>query len=674
MRSGESEGRLLAGRYRLLDSLGRGGMGVVWHARDEVLGREVAVKEILLPPELPDEEREVLRHRTLREARSAARLSHPNVVAVYDVVEEEGRPWIVMELVKSRTLADAVRRDGPLPSWQVARIGLQVLAALETAHSAGVLHRDVKPSNVLLADDGRVVLTDFGIATLEGDPSLTQSGTLVGSPAYIAPERVQARGAGPESDLWSLGATLYTAVEGRAPHDRGSALPTLTAAVTEAPDPPELAGPLWPALEGLLRKSPAERLDAPTARHLLQEAATEPKSDTHSVPPPNFEACTALLPSASGDETAPLDGSPGDETAALPAESASETPTSDRGQRTRILPVPPAAPQPQATTPPATSVSPTTPSPATTSPTAPEAASPAAAGAGPALAGSASGRDGGGSALAGPASSGDGDGPAGTKESPGRWGPKALGVLAACVLLIGALTAWTLFNPDDDSPGQRSGVGGTSPTVAPTSGGPSGSGQTSAPQTSRPQSSGPRTSASQSTTPSSPASTAPTSQPTQPTSRPTSTPTNPADAVPAGFKRHSDPTGFSLAVPDDWNVERNGGRVYFREPDGGRFLLIDQTTQPKADPVADWRQQEQSRRDGYPEYQRIRIEAVDYFDKAADWEFTYAGRNGRQHVLNRGVVTGPRRAYSIYWSTPNRQWDDSQETFRTITSTFQPAS
>lgn len=187
-------GRLLAGRYRLARPLGRGGMGVVWQARDELLGRLVAVKEVLLPPELPDEEREVLRRRTLREARSAARLSHPNVVTVFDVVEEDGRPWIVMELVRSTTLAHAIREYGPLPPREVARIGLQVLAALHAAHRAGVLHRDVKPSNVLLTGDGRVVLTDFGIATLEGDPSLTMSGTLLGSPAFIAPERVQGRG------------------------------------------------------------------------------------------------------------------------------------------------------------------------------------------------------------------------------------------------------------------------------------------------------------------------------------------------------------------------------------------------------------------------------------------------------------------------------------------------
>src|SRR3954454_3292889 len=251
-----AEPGLLAGRYRVTESLGQGGMGRVWRARDVVLDRDVAVKEVVLPADLVAHERDALRRRTLREARAAARLTHPNVAQVYDVFEADGHPWIVLEHVPSRSLQEVLAADGPLEPRRVAEIGLAVLAALEAAHRAGVWHRDVKPANVLLAGDGRVVLTDFGIATIEGDPSLTTSGTLLGSPAFIAPERVQGRGAGTESDLWSLGATLYTAVEGRPPYDRGAPLPTLAAAVTEEPDPARLAGPLWPALEGLLRKNP----------------------------------------------------------------------------------------------------------------------------------------------------------------------------------------------------------------------------------------------------------------------------------------------------------------------------------------------------------------------------------------------------------------------------------
>src|SRR5215207_5142435 len=164
------QGHFIAERYRLLESLGRGGMGVVWH------GRDVAIKEVLLPLGLTAEEQQILFQRTLREARATARLNHPNVVTVWDVVEEDGRPWIVMELVRSRSLMQVLQEDGALPPREVAELGLQVLAALTAAHSVGILHRDVKPSNVLPGEDGRVVLTDFGIATLEGDAALTGSG------------------------------------------------------------------------------------------------------------------------------------------------------------------------------------------------------------------------------------------------------------------------------------------------------------------------------------------------------------------------------------------------------------------------------------------------------------------------------------------------------------------
>ncbi len=206
---------LVAGRYRLLKSLGSGGMGRVWFARDEVLRRDVAVKEVVLPADLSPEDREELCLRTLREARAAGRLSHPNVVQIYDVVETQGRPWIVMELIRSRSLYQVMKQDGPLPPRRVAEIGLFLLAALRAAHRAGVLHRDVKPGNVLLADDGRVVLSDFGLATFDGgDGSVTRSGLILGSAQYIAPERARDGASGPETDLWSLGATLYAAVGG----------------------------------------------------------------------------------------------------------------------------------------------------------------------------------------------------------------------------------------------------------------------------------------------------------------------------------------------------------------------------------------------------------------------------------------------------------------------------
>ena len=225
-------------------------MGVVWRARDELLGRDVAVKEIVWPPHMDPAERDVARQRALREAQMAARLSHPNVVGIFDVVEEEDRPWIVMELVPYRSLRDIVTEDGPLPPGRVARIGLGILAALGAAHDRGVLHRDVKPANVLIGPEGRVVLTDFGIARADDSPVLTGTGVLVGSPSYISPERARGDRAEAAADLWALGACLYAAVEGHPPFDRDGALASLTAVVTEEPDPPVHAGPLWPVISG----------------------------------------------------------------------------------------------------------------------------------------------------------------------------------------------------------------------------------------------------------------------------------------------------------------------------------------------------------------------------------------------------------------------------------------
>ncbi|MDX6390555.1 MAG: eukaryotic-like serine/threonine-protein kinase [Streptosporangiaceae bacterium] len=269
-------GQLVAGRYRLRAQLGQGGMGVVWHAHDDLLDRDVAVKEVLCPVELNASEQQMVFRRTEREARAAARLNHPAAVTVFDVVEQDGRPWIVMEFVRCRSLAQTVEEDGPMPPSQAAQVGLQVLGALAAAHAVGILHRDVKPGNVLLAEDSRVVLTDFGIAALDGDATLTASGAVMGSPAYIAPERARGGPAEPASDLWSLGVTLYAAVEGRTPYERGGAMPTLLAVVTEEPDPPQRAGPLAPVLDGLLRRDPAHRLSADDTRRLLRVAAAGP--------------------------------------------------------------------------------------------------------------------------------------------------------------------------------------------------------------------------------------------------------------------------------------------------------------------------------------------------------------------------------------------------------------
>ncbi|MFI6521689.1 serine/threonine-protein kinase [Spirillospora sp. NPDC050679] len=264
--------RLIAGRYELLELLGRGGMGAVWRARDRTLDREVAVKEVTLPRGLDPAQVERVHARTFREARSAARLDHPGIVTVHDVVEEDGRPWIVMRLVRAPALDEVIRREGPLPPARAAAIGLDLLAALRAAHAAGVVHRDVKPGNVLLPPD-RAVLTDFGIATMAGDETLTQTGAVVGSPAYLAPEQARHQKATPASDLWSLGATLYAAVEGRPPYQRPDVWGVMAALLADDPDPPRNAGPLLPVLQGLLRKDPAQRTHPDEAERLLRQIA-----------------------------------------------------------------------------------------------------------------------------------------------------------------------------------------------------------------------------------------------------------------------------------------------------------------------------------------------------------------------------------------------------------------
>ncbi|MGV4985624.1 protein kinase domain-containing protein [Streptomyces sp. NRAIS4] len=267
------QGLLIAGRYRLADSIGSGGMGRVWRAHDEVLNRTVAVKELTAALYVSDSDRAVLLARTRAEARAAARINHSAVVTVHDVLEHDGRPWIVMELVEGNSLADAVKERGRVEPQEAARIGLWVLRALRAAHSAGVLHRDVKPGNVLLGRDGRVLLTDFGIAQIEGDTTITRTGEVVGSVDYLAPERVRGHDPGSSSDLWALGATLYTAVEGRSPFRRTSPLGTMQAVVEEEAAEPRHAGALGPVITALLRKEPDRRPSAAEAEQMLAEAA-----------------------------------------------------------------------------------------------------------------------------------------------------------------------------------------------------------------------------------------------------------------------------------------------------------------------------------------------------------------------------------------------------------------
>ena len=271
MESG-APGRVIAGRYRLGAVVGRGGMGIVWQARDELLGRDVAVKELLWPTQVSAEERQIARRRVLREAKAVARLNHRNVIQVFDILEEtDGCPWIVMELLSPRSLCDLIHEEGPLSPAGAAQVGLEILAALRSAHTLGIVHRDVKPANILVSPD-RAVLVDFGIAqAAESSVTATTASMLVGSPAYIAPERARGGPSGPPADLWGLGASLYAAVEGSGPFEReGGALASLTAVVADEPEPALHAGPLWPLISGLLRKDPGERINGDEAERLLR--------------------------------------------------------------------------------------------------------------------------------------------------------------------------------------------------------------------------------------------------------------------------------------------------------------------------------------------------------------------------------------------------------------------
>ncbi|MER7684065.1 protein kinase [Streptomyces sp. NPDC097610] len=300
--------RVIAGRYSLLSPLGAGGMGTVWRAYDKVLHREVAIKEVRAPAGLAAPDIERMYTRLEREAWAAARVAHPNVVTVYDVAMEEGRPWIVMELVRGQSLADLLKAEGRLSPQRAASIGLEVLAALHAAHGTGVLHRDVKPANVLIAKDGRVVLTDFGIAMIEGDSALTMTGEVVGSPEFLAPERALGRRSGPASDLWSLGVLLYAAVEARSPFRQNTPLSTLRAIVDAELPQVRRAGALTPVIEGLLRKDPDERLTAEQAERDLRligqggipdTGIAQPSSDSTTV---STQSTTRTSPADPGEQ------------------------------------------------------------------------------------------------------------------------------------------------------------------------------------------------------------------------------------------------------------------------------------------------------------------------------------------------------------------------------------
>jgi hypothetical protein len=594
-------GRLLAGRYRLGAVLGHGGMGMVWRARDELLARDVAVKEIFLPPEMGDAEREAGRRRAVREAQLAARLRHPNVVGVYDIVQDDGRPAIVMELVPFPSLRDTIGDLGPLRPAQVARIGLGVLAGLRAAHEAGVVHRDVKPTNILLGPEDRVVLTDFGIAKAVDSPTLTTSGFVIGSPAYLAPERAHGQPAGPPADLWGLGASLYTAVEGRPPFQRPGALATLTAVVADEPDPFRHAGPLEPVISGLLRKDPGARLGAADAEQMLQHVLEQEPAAVRTAPMtrPTMDVGLAAASMSALSE-------PEADTQSLPPVTAVPA-------LVMIPPEPAAAAASQAAGPPERPAAPV-----------PQGAPPVRR--------------------------------RGPRRARRLWAALlvAVGIAAITAVLISALSPISghpTARQPPTTPARSSGRASVHASAhASASSAPSTA--TSAPASAR----------------STPSSAAPASSPAVPGGGP--------GAVPNGYYRFTNSTGFSIGVPVGWQIQHVGHYVYIRDPaDSGIFLLIDQSDQPNPSPLADWQQQAAARQGSYPGYHLIRLVAVSYpqAEKAADWQFTYDRDGVQVEVLNRNVLANARHAYALYWSTPVSQWNAYYHYFQVFAATFQPA-
>ncbi|MGC4804435.1 protein kinase domain-containing protein [Micromonospora sp. DT233] len=677
--------QLVADRYRLLSPLGQGGMGRVWKARDEVLHRDVAIKELVPPPSLTPEERREMRERSLREARAIARLNHVNVVRIFDVLRTDGDPWIVMEYVPSKSLQDVLADEGPVSPAKTVEIGLGVLGALKAAHKAGVMHRDVKPGNVLVGDEGRVVLTDFGLATIPGDPNVTRTGMVLGSPAYIAPERARDGTAGPEADLWSLGATLYAAVEGKSPYARPSAIATLAALATEPMPPPKNAsGPLKAVLTGLLHKDPAERMDAVTAERLLRRASGRRAKgisllDGVRRPGPNGprEPRPPLVPAprpAEGSTDRPVSppaprgpsaggAVPGAAAAAAAAAASGEDATTKMAQSGDVAPTAKIdASSPRVDADPTAKIADPTPD-ATDSSGHATGSSGQVVGAAAAASADGTRLDADAPRPSAAAPRGPG-GPTSVLPPPDGLAPSSSGRATVVAggkpdnrrrnLLIGALVAVLLIGLALAVPLLTGGGDGDEKPVGPQAG---------------------ATSAAASSAPA-PSSAAPaTSSAAPPSPTPSATPSADPDALPAGWTVYKHPSGFSVPLPKGWR--RTGGRgdtAIFTENGGVGELLIQWGDNPQRDAYADWREQEPYRKNqpGVNNYKYLSIKRCDYFITCADWEWLESRDNTRIHVRNRGFATAKNRGYALRWEVAEKDWRARLADFDRIAKGFKP--
>ncbi|MER6193531.1 serine/threonine-protein kinase [Streptomyces cyaneofuscatus] len=712
---GDKNGRLLAGRYRLGGVLGRGGMGTVWRADDETLGRTVAVKELRFPGAIDEDEKRRLITRTLREAKAIARIRNNGAVTVYDVVDEDDRPWIVMELIEGKSLAEAIREDGTLTPRRAAEVGLAILDVLRSAHREGILHRDVKPSNVLIAEDGRVVLTDFGIAQVEGDPSVTSTGMLVGAPSYISPERARGHKPGPPADLWSLGGLLYASVEGCPPYDKGSAIATLTAVMTEPLDPPKNAGPLTEVIYGLLARDPDQRLDDRAARALLNKVINAPE-----VPPADSTQVMAL-------PVVPADAEPGAGRAAKAAKTAkppkqatgaSSESGSGEGARDRLrgalrsvrgakaasgiaagaagaaaASASPAsaaqAPASQASQSSAATGSPVAPPKPATPPGTPGGKATKASG--PAVTTAPAAGPG---SAATPAGSGAASGaavppqrpptsPATTRASITDVVPRrTLAVIAGVVVLaiLGTVLALTLGDGDDKA-NAGNGKGDTTASAGAAAGGSDGEGDSKGGDSEGGQKEGQGTEDGK--------------VPDDPSGDPsggdpkTDDPAgddpetgDPADGgLPAGYKKVADDRfNFTMGMPDTFRrtaiAGANSGGIYNAERGSFPRVQVDFNGSPKDDAAAAWSGAVAGVRLLSDNYKHIGIKKVEYngYPTVADWTFERSHNGVRVRVLNRGFKVDAQRGYSIMISCKAEEWDgDACRTLReTAFATFTP--
>ncbi|THA69204.1 serine/threonine protein kinase [Streptomyces sp. A0958] len=634
----DKDGRLLAGRYRLGEVLGRGGMGTVWRAVDETLGRTVAVKELRFPSAIDEDEKRRLITRTLREAKAIARIRNNGAVTVYDVVDEDDRPWIVMELIEGKSLAEAVREDGVLTPKRAAEVGLAILDVLRSAHREGILHRDVKPSNVLIAEDGRVVLTDFGIAQVEGDPSVTSTGMLVGAPSYISPERARGHKPGPPADLWSLGGLLYASVEGCPPYDKGSAIATLTAVMTEPLDPPKNAGPLEEVIYGLLARDPEQRLDDAGARALLNDVISSFDQPERPAPAPADATQVMALPKGVADAGAAKSGETGEGArdrlrgALRSVRNAKSTPAAAAVAAPVVAPPVPARPTPA---PGAASPSGAVPPqrPASSPVTAPRASL--------------------------------------TDVVPRR----TLAIIAAVIVLavLGTVLALTLGGGDDkpaDDAGAKK-TGASAPAGTPTAAGSSGSADAEQGSSGKEQDAGKDGNDGQD---------GDQDKGAKDDGDDGAKADEDADALPAGYRTVANKRfHFSIAMPKGFRFDTTSGQgagAIYNADGGFPRLQVDYTGSPGGDAAAAWNAARSGVAGSSTNYHHLGIQKVQYngYPTVADWQFERTQHGRRVRVLNRGFKVDGKHGYAIMISCEADEWDGKEcRTLReTAFGSFEP--